>query len=270
MSAFTQHFAFEFRTGLRNKDLFLLNYLFPLGFYLMMGVLMGGINPMFLETMIPAMVIFAVLSGAILGLPNPLVDAREAGIFRSFKINGVPALSILIIPAITTVFHSIIVAIIITVTAPLLFVTPLPVDWLSYALVIVVTAFSCAGLGALIGVISSNSRITILWSQLIYLPSMMLGGMMVPISLLPPSLAKVGALLPASHAMQAFMGLAYKQATEWSPVGALLVLIGGGILAFALAAYLFSWDSQNATRRAHPAVAVLALVPYIAAALLLA
>src|SRR5512136_710121 len=121
MSAFVQHFSFEFRTGLRNKDLFLMNYPFPLGFYLMMGVLMGGINPFFLETMIPAMVIFAVLSGAILGLPSPLVEAREAGVFRSFKINGVPALSILIIPALTTAFHSIINAIIITVTAPLLF-----------------------------------------------------------------------------------------------------------------------------------------------------
>jgi ABC-2 type transport system permease protein len=270
MNAFGQHFAFEFRTGLRNKDLLLLNYLFPLGFFLMMGVLMGGINPLFLETMIPAMVIFAILSGAILGLPNPLVEAREAGIFRSFKINGVPALSILTIPALTTMFHGVIVAIIITVTAPLLFVTPLPVDWLSYALVTVVTAFACAGLGALIGVISNNARITILWSQLIYLPSMMLGGMMVPTSMLPPSLAKVSALLPASHAMQAYMGLAYRQTTDWSPLWALIVLTAGGVLAFVMAAYLFNWDSQNSTRRAHPALALLALAPYVAAALILA
>ncbi len=270
MNAFVQHFAFEFRTGLRNKDLLLLNYLFPLGFYLMMGVLMGGINPLFLETMIPAMVIFAVLSGAVLGLPSPLVEAREAGIFRSFKINGVPALSILLIPALTTAFHSVIVAIIITISAPLLFVTPLPVDWLGYGLVIVVTALSCAGLGVLIGVISNNSRITILWSQLIYLPSMMLGGMMVPISMLPPSLGKVSALLPASHAMQAFMGLAYRKATDWDPVWALVVLMAGGLAAFAMAVYLFSWDSQNATRRAHPVVALLALVPYVVAAFLIA
>lgn len=269
MIAFAQHAAFEFRTILRNKDLLLLNYLFPLGFYLMMGVLMGSINPLFLKTMIPAMVIFAVLSGAILGLPNPLVDAREAGIFRSYKINGVPALSILVIPALTTAFHSIIVAIIITATAPLLFVTPLPVDWLSYAVVIVVTAVSFAGLGALIGVISNNSRVTILWSQLLFLPSMMLGGMMVPASMLPPSLAKVSGLLPASHSMQAFMGLAYRQATDWDPLGALLVLVAGGVLSFAMAVYLFSWDSQNSTRRAHPALALLALVPYILGALFL-
>ena len=95
MSAFTQHFNFEFRAGLRNKNLLLMNYLFPLGFYLMMGFIMPEINPFFGEVMIPAMVTFAVLAATLLGLPDPLVNARENGIFRSYKINGVPALSIL-------------------------------------------------------------------------------------------------------------------------------------------------------------------------------
>ena len=56
MNAFANHFAFEFRTGLRNKTLLLMNYLFPLGFYLMMGFSWPQINPPFRETMIPAMV----------------------------------------------------------------------------------------------------------------------------------------------------------------------------------------------------------------------
>jgi len=270
MTAFVQHFAFEFRTGLRNKDLFLLNYLFPFGFYLMMGALMGGINPPFIKTLIPAMSIFAVLSGEILGLPNPLVEAREAGIFRSFKINGVPALSILVIPALTTAFHSIIVAILITVTAPLFFAAPLPVNWLGFAVTLFLLAFSGAGLGALIGVIATDARSTVLWSQLIYLPSILLGGMMVPISLLPPAMATASALLPASHAMQGFMGLAYQQATDWDPLWALLVLLAGGILAFVMAVYLFSWDSQNTTRRGHPALALIALLPFILSAVILA
>jgi len=45
MNAFINHFAFEFRTGIRNKQLLLMNYLFPLGFYLMMGVVMAEIIP---------------------------------------------------------------------------------------------------------------------------------------------------------------------------------------------------------------------------------
>ena len=57
MTAFAQHFAFEFRTGVRSATLMFMNYLFPLGLYLMLGFIMPGLNEAFLETMIPAMII---------------------------------------------------------------------------------------------------------------------------------------------------------------------------------------------------------------------
>src|SRR5512137_10049 len=105
MNAFLNHFSFEFRTGVRNRQLLLMNYLFPLGFYLLMGFIMPSINPLFLGTLIPALVVFAVLASTLLGIPDPLVTARENGIFRSYKINGVPSISILSIPALTTALH---------------------------------------------------------------------------------------------------------------------------------------------------------------------
>ena len=40
MSAFIHHFAFEFRIGTRDRNLLMLNYLFPLGLYAFMGFLM--------------------------------------------------------------------------------------------------------------------------------------------------------------------------------------------------------------------------------------
>ena len=202
MNAFINHFSFEFRTGIRNQTLLLMNYLLPLGFYAMMGLVMPEVNPDFLEMMIPAMVVFAVLSSTLLGLPDPLVAAREAGIFRSYKVNGVPAISILVIPALTTMFHMAIVAAIITVTAPLFFDAPVPANWPGFVLTFLSLAFACAGLGALIGVISPDSRMTVLWSQLIFLPSMMLGGMMLPHSQLPETVGRVSRLLPASLACE--------------------------------------------------------------------
>lgn len=52
------------------------------------------------------------------------------------------------------------------------------------------------------------------------------------------------------------------------PPGA-LVLLAGGIIASGLALYLFNWDRRNNSRRGHPALAALALLPYILGALLL-
>jgi len=269
MTAFTNHFSFEFRTGIRNKTLLMMNYLFPLGFYLMMGFVMPEINPDFRAIIIPSMVVFAILAATLLGLPDPLVNARETGIFRSFKINGVPSMSILFIPALTTMLHLVIITAIIVVTAPLLFNAPTPVNWLNFVFAFLALSFACTGLGVLIGVVSPSSRTTVLYSQLIFIPSMLLGGLMLPYSLLPDAAGRISQLLPATQAMNAFNGLAMGQEADFNPTGSLILLLISGLVAFILANYLFSWDSRNSTRRGHPALALLAFLPYAVGLILL-
>ena len=266
MHAFLYHFNFEFRTGIRNPQLLFLNYLFPLSFYLIMGFIMPAINPPFRENLIPAMVVFSILAATLLGLPDPLVNAREHGIFRSYKINGVPASSILIIPALTTILHLLVVAAIITLTAPFLFDATAPQDWLNYLLIIFAMAFTCTGISLLIGVVSPSTRMTVMWSQLVFIPSMLLGGLMLPHSLIAENAAiaaKIAQILPATLAMNAFNGLSMGGLADFAPWGSVFILLLGGILALSLAIYLFNWDRHNTTRRGHPALALLALLPYV-------
>ncbi len=269
MTAFLNHFAFEFKTGLRNSSLLFLNYLFPLGFYALMGVVMTQINPLFKDSMLPAMVIFTILASTFLGLPSPLVEAREAGIYRSYKINGVPAISIVAIPVLTTIFHALIAATPIMLTAGPLFGGATPTNWLHFVWLSVLMAFTCSGLGALIGVVAKDSRMTVILAQLLFLPSMLIGGLMMPLSILPESVRPFAGLLPTTHAMQAFEGSAYGRETLFNPVGSALVLFAGGALAFGLAIYLFNWDSRNQTRKATPWLGLLALLPFLIGALVL-
>ena len=269
MSAFSAHFNFEFKTGIRNKNLLLMNYLFPLGFYLMMGFIMPAINPAFRETMIPAMITFAVLATTLLGQPEPLVNARERGVFRSYRINGVPAASILLISGLTTGLHLAIVSALITFSAPLLFDANVPSNGLQFLIGLVALSVACSGLGILIGVVSPSSRMTVMYSQAIFVPSMLLGGLMMPFSMLPEAAQRVAQLLPASHAMNAFKGLAMGGRADFNPWASVIMLTASGLLAFLLALYLFSWDSKNGKRRGHPALALLALVPYLIGIVLL-
>jgi len=264
MKAFTHHFAFMFRTGIRNKTLLMMNYLFPLGFYIMMGLIMAGINPFFREVIVPAMITFAVLAATLLGIPDPLVNARENGIYRSYKVNGVPTFSILVIPILTTMLHLSLIAIIIVTSAPLFFDAPAPANWLNFLVVFLAAAFACSGLSVLIGVISSSSRMTVLWSQVVFLPSMMVGGMMFPLSMLPEAAQKAARLIPATHAMNAFNGLAMGAAADFSAWGSVATLVLGGLAAFVLALYLFRWGSHNGGAKRSPLLAGLALLPYIA------
>jgi ABC-2 type transport system permease protein len=269
MTAFFHHFMYDFRTGLRDKSLLMLDYLFPLGFYALMGLLMTGLNPTFAPTMIPAMILVAMMASTLLGLPNPIVESREAGIYRSFKINGVPALSIVSIPVLSSFVHIVLVSLIITLTAGPLFKAGIPVNWFYFALILVLTAFTMASLGMLIGVISPNSRSIVLFSQSIFLPSMILGGLMVPASMLPTGLYRVSLLLPTSYAMNAWRGLAFGLDPSFDPRLALLVLFSSGLIAFILSIYLFNWDSKNRRKGHNPLLGLLSLLPYAFGAILL-
>ena len=86
---------------------------------------------------------------------------------------------------------------------------------------------------------------------------------MLPYSMLPDAVQKVAQLLPSTQAMNAFNGLAMGKAADFSPWVSIIILFFGGVLSFGLAVFLFSWDSQNTTRRCHPLLALLAWLPYV-------
>jgi ABC-2 type transport system permease protein len=91
---------------------------------------------------------------------------------------------------------------------------------------------------------------------------------MMPLSMLPESVRRFAVLLPPTHAMQAYLGLAFDEQAVIDPLASVVILLASGLLAFGLAIYLFNWDNQHRARRRHPLLALLALVPYVVAIML--
>jgi ABC-2 type transport system permease protein len=286
MTALFHHLAYDFKTGIRDRSRLLMLYLFPLVFFALVGALMASINPGFKETMIPAMVVFTVMCGTLLSLPSLLVNAREAAVFRSYRINGVPSASILSVPVIGTAVHMAVVSVLIWAVAARFYGGAAPHDVLGFAGVAGLSYLAYAGIGVLIGVAAGNTSLSILLGQLIYIPSIILGGLMVPPSVLPAALRRIGLLLPATHSMRAFAavgagaasgpgaaGVSGAAGLSWAagfsgPAGSVGVLAAGAVLSFVLAAVLFQWDTRASQPNRKALAALLALVPYVAAALL--
>lgn len=266
MNALATHVAFEFRAGLRNAAALLMFYLFPLGFYVLMGVVMVEINPAFADVMVPALVVVAVMAGTILGLPPQLVDSRDAGIYRSFKVNGVPATSILLVPILAAAVHTAAASVVIGLTGSPLFGGAAPVNWWAFGGTLGLTIFMFGGIAALIGVVSPGTQATVLWSQLVFLPSMLIGGLMIDLAVLPTSVLPAAKLLPSTYAMQAMLGSAWEAETVINPGLSMAVLLVTGGVAFALARLLFEWDPQNRTRRIPAWAAWSVIVPLAIAA----
>lgn len=269
MSAFLHQIVYEFRSGLRDKSLLLMNYLFPLLFFALVGGLMAKVNPGFTPTMIPAMSLFALMCSSLLSSPSSLVAARDSGLLRSYRINGVPAWAALAAPPLANLAHMVLATAAIAAAGRLAFGAPLPADWAWFALSWFASWAALAGLGALIGTLSPSPRAAILVSQLVYIPSIILGGLMVPASALPDGLAAVSRLFPASHAMRAFSGAGAGAAPlAAAALPSLVLLLAGAALAFGVSLALYEWDQKNARPQARKLLALVALLPYAASMLL--
>ncbi len=264
MSGYAHHFAFDFKSGVRDTTNMLMNYLFPIGFFVMIGLFMPSINPAFLEIMIPGLIVFAIMSGTLMTIPGSLIDQRTAGILRSYRVNGVPAAAVIAIPVVSALVHMLLVSALLTAAGSLLFGATLPVNWGWFALVIVLTTLSLASLSALIGVVAPSSRAGTLLAQLVFVPSVILGGLMVPAELLPAGIARGALLLPATGAMRGFTALAMEGgAAGLSGAAPLLVLAVSIVLNLILCRVLFEWNAR--ARGARRFMALLALAPFLVA-----
>jgi ABC-2 type transport system permease protein len=212
-------------------------YLFPLVFASLMGALMGRINPLFIQRMIPSMAVFTMMCSALLSLPTSMVSARANGIWRAYKINAVSRSAILVVPVVALGLHGLVVTALVALWGSLAFGAPLPADPFGFAVAWLASWFAISALGTLIGTMASNERVALLFSQLLYIHSIMLGGLMMPSSSMGEELRIVSLVFPATHAMRAFE----------SPLGVLplLILVGIAAVAWALTLLRFRWDAPR-------------------------
>ena len=269
MKNFLYHLKIEFNMGLRDKSILFMNYLFPLGFFFFIGNIMGKLQPDFKEQMIPSMIIFSIMAATILSIPNLIVSSRDNGVYRSYKIYGVSRLQIISLITISTLFHILISSIIIYFLSKVFFNANIPENPLYLVLICGVFAFVNLGLSILIGVCSNNSRVTTLWAQLIFIPSVMIGGLMLPIKSMPESLKTISKLIPSTYAMNSINNLA--MGTESLKGGipsskALIILFIMAVLSYILSYRLFKWDNKNKEGN-KDLIAALIFLPLILAAL---
>lgn len=239
MAAFLKQLGIQFRGDLRDKDILMVYYLVPLVFYLVMGGVMNlpGLDAG--KTMILSLTIFAVSMSAFLGLPQTLVKARENGVLDAYRVAGIPVWSVPLAGIIISFLHIMIVALIILATAPLLFQAHRPLNPGAHLLAVVLITLCSEALGVLLGALVKKQSTLPLAGQLLFMPTVMLSGIMFPATLLPKALQIGAKLLPATQGM----ALLAQGKIEPTP---LFVLLGITIIAFSTAVFFFRKTSAHA------------------------
>lgn len=144
------------------------------------------------------MIVMTVSMGAFIGLPPSLIEAYGTDVKKVYKANGVPIYVGLLTMFLSTFLHMMISCMIILLLAPVLFEAVSPANIPFFILALVIYIFVSLSIGSILGLIVKNQAKVTMIAQLLFLPSIMLSGIMFPIDLLPESLRIAGRIFPAS------------------------------------------------------------------------
>ena len=186
MNCFLYSLVLQWKLDIRSKSLLVTFYIVPLVFFLIMGGIFTSVIPEMGSTLIQSMIVMSVSMGAFLGLPPSLVE-----------IYGVPIYLGLLTMVYSAFVHLMMTCIVILLLAPILFKAILPTQLAIFLLSLTIYIIVSLSIGCILGLTLKNQAKLTMLAQLVFLPSIMLSGIMFPISLLPDFLQVIGHVFPA-------------------------------------------------------------------------
>lgn len=226
MNAFLYGVALQWRLDIRSKSLLVTCYVVPLIFFLLMGGIFTSVMPEMKDTLIPSMIVMGVSMGAFIGLPPSLIETYGSDIKKVYKANGVPLYLGLITMAISAFVHLLMMCIIIVLLAPILFEATLPSNLPLFFMALAVYVIVSLSIGSILGLVVKNQAKLTMIAQLVFLPSIMLSGIMFPIELLPKTFGMVGKIFPASWGYKLMIDDGFQIENIWY----LILLLGVAII----------------------------------------
>ena len=197
MNCFLYSLVLQWKLDIRSKSLLVTFYIVPLLFFLIMGGIFTSVMPGMGSTLIQSMIVMSVSMGAFLGLPPSLVEIYGSDIKKIYNANGVPIYLGLVTMVLSAFVHLMMTCIVILLLAPILFKASLPTQLPFFLLSLTIYIIVSLSIGSILGLTLKNQAKLTMLAQLVFLPSIMLSGIMFPISLLPDFLQVIGHVFPA-------------------------------------------------------------------------
>ena len=203
MKAFLYGVGLQFKMDIRSKTMLITCYLVPLVFFFFMSGIFTSVDPSAVNTLIPSMSVFVITMSALIGLPPSLGEVYGGDIKKVYKANGVPLSLGVVTQFISSFIHTLIVCLIVFAVAPLVFKAKLPTNLPLYFCSLVVLLCVTLAIGCIIGLLIKTQAKQTMVAMIIFLPSVMLSGIMFPATMLPDFMQYLAYIFPATIGFQA-------------------------------------------------------------------
>lgn len=263
LRALLGHFLLTLQLNLRSKQAIIYGYFVPFFFLIAFGSVFHGETPLLFHRMGQLLTLTA-LGGACFGLPTGIVSERERGVWRRYQLLPVGTFSLLLSTLLSRVVIVASAALLQMGLARWIYGTPWPLHPVGFGVAFLFVTVSFLGLGLLIASLADDVPAVQALGQCLFLPMIMIGGVGVPLGLLPEWAQRVAGFMPGRYAVEVLQ-LTYSEARGLQGAGfAFLALAVIGAAAAAVGLKLFRWDGARMRSQQGKVWVAVALLSWVA------
>lgn len=242
MRALLQQFLVNLRLYFRNTMALVYGYLFPTVFLVAFWALYRY-DQIPLVRHMGELLTITVLGGACFGLPTTMVGERERGVWRRYRLTPVPTAAI-VLSTVLTRYVLLLSAGALQLALAMALGMPAPRHPFDLWVAFTAASFAFLGLGLVIATMADTVPAVQALGQSLFLPMLIIGGVAVPLTSLPPWAEHVSAFLPGRYAVEAIQA-AVTGSGVWPRGFSLVALVAIGAAGALAGGKLFRWDRDQ-------------------------
>ena len=248
MRGLIPHLLMTLRLNQRNPQALIFGYIVPVLFLVAFGSVFGT-TASGMQQVLGKVLTIAAMGGACFGLPITLVAERERGVWRRYRLSPIGAPVLILSTVLARLLILLLSGMLVVGAAMLFYGMPWPTNIFAVLIAYLATCLAFIGLGLLIAMLANSVGAVQAMGQCLFLPMLIIGGVAVPLPMLPGWAQTASLFMPGRSGVMAIDHAtlpALSLAGAWFPLLALLVSFAAGIVA---AGMVFRWDVAAPPRR---------------------
>ncbi len=256
--------AIDLKLALRRPAVIFFNYLFPLMFFFIFGMLYrASSRPDKIVQVLSMSIALGVLGNGLFGAGLRAIQERELNILRRYKVTPITPVPLLLGSMVTGWVIFLPYIVVIFWLSHLLYHMPWPSHMLSILLFISIGQIAFRAMGLVIASVANSMQEGTILVQLCYFPMLFLSGATFSIDMLPGFMRGVSKFIPATYLVKGVQDLMvknYSLSQEWTALAALLTTIVVGVF---VGMKLFRWEKDEKIRTSAKLWILAVLLPFL-------
>ena len=241
MKTFKTMYKTEFMLGIRQADVPIFAFIFPVVVAVILGLVYGKSNTEMIGKTFASASTIGLAAMGLMGLPLTLAGYRDAKILKQLKVTPVKPALILWVQFSVKLTLALISAVLVWLALTLFFGYRIVGNPALYLLSYLLVAFAIFGIGMIIASVSKDANMAGLLCSIAYFPMLIFSGTTIPLNVLPSFVVKVLQVLPLTQGINLLETVALGGSITDSLV-ATIAMVAIGVVSVGISIKSFKWE----------------------------